>query len=640
MTAICGIWDRTGGGGDLSNPLTLMLNALSSYGNAPTHSCRLKHIALGTVPYTRIAVERPAVPLKTNSLLAVIDARLDNRDDIAAFLHLDSRSVSDAELVFWLYAKRKAEAFNMVAGDYAAAFLDKNSELLTLVRDPTGQKPLHYSIVDGLVAFSSMPHGLRILFGSALDERALAMLVSDIPRTDETTYFRSVQRIKPGHIVTIGPDGITNRAFWSAPRKTIRFRNDSDYVDAYRDVLEKAVRSRIGDAGTLVGAHLSGGLDSNGVAATAALLKRGTGSVLAVTAAPREGFVGPVPRGRIGDESEMAAKTAALHPNMEHLILRTAAKSPLEEMSIHPPLCGEPIGHACNYVWWSSANSALAERGISVVLTGESGNLTLSAGGPPILADFIRTASLLGWLREARALRRKGFSRRGVTALSLGPWVPRWLWDLVARRQFGHTGRSEGVDLLAPPLRAFVEAGLTGSIRNARYGGNDRVYRHDFLQSMDPGVFRKGALARWGIDERDVTVDRRLAEFSLALPLDQLIRDGVSRRLARTALSDRLPVEVLHGARGYQFADWYETLSRDRLLREVDILAAIPEVHDLLDMERVSALAARWPEDGWETTGTIVNFRLTLLRVLGAAHFVAAMARGEGAGLAATGVRD
>ena len=72
-----------------------------------------------------------------------------------------------------------------------------------------------------------------------------------------------------------------------------------------------------------MGAYLSGGFDSGAVVATAARLLAPSGRrVIAFTGVPREGYDGPAPPNRIIDEGANAAATAALYPNIEHVLVR------------------------------------------------------------------------------------------------------------------------------------------------------------------------------------------------------------------------------------------------------------------------------------------------------------------------------
>lgn len=128
--------------------------------------------------------------------------------------------------------------------------------------------------------------------------------------------------------------------------------------------------------------HLSAGYDSGTVTATAARLLRGSGGkVLAFTSAPREGFAGDVPRGRVADESPYAAETAKLHPNVQHIFVRSKGVNQLSLLDRTHELVQYPVGQLSNNVWWSAINAEASSRGARVILTGQAGNHTLSAGG-------------------------------------------------------------------------------------------------------------------------------------------------------------------------------------------------------------------------------------------------------------------
>lgn len=97
----------------------------------------------------------------------------------------------------------------------------------------------------------------------------------------------------------------------------LKLASDCDYEEALRSSLQEAVRCRIG-GDELVGANLSGGLDSSAVTATAARLLAGQGRRLtAFTAAPAHPTANE--RNRIVDEWPHAAALVAMYPNIDHV---------------------------------------------------------------------------------------------------------------------------------------------------------------------------------------------------------------------------------------------------------------------------------------------------------------------------------
>lgn len=568
-----------------------------------------------------------------NGLVAVADARLDNRADllpcIGASVHAD---ISDGELACRVFASKGERAFDLFRGDFAFAAWDGERRLLTLARDITGQRPLHYRIGEGWVAVSSMPHGILAIDNHLprINRRQLARFVADIPRAGDETFFETIRRVEPGHIVRISGAGNSSQKYWLPTRTAGLPTQDKDYINSARAHLELAVGRRLRGLDPKVGAHLSGGLDSGGVAATAALqMRERGGSITAFTSAPMATFDGLVPRGRIADEAELASKVAESHANMEHVIVRAERTSALEIIERDSGMFGEPLGLPCNQVWWAAINDAAQLRGLNLMLTAEAGNHAFSSGGVGVLHDYVRTGRIDRAIREGLCLRREGLRWRGIAYAALAPWVPLWVWRAIQRHNWGAASTDEGVELLAPEARALLPADVRAAARSNRPRGDRVTWQVELLGAADPGAFRKGTLARWHLEERDPTTDRDLVEFWLSVPSDQLLRGGVTRRLTRLAVADRLPADIVNGPRGYQGADWYERISPQAVSRFINDLAAGGADSSVVDWSRLAGLIGQWPTQGWENGSVISRFRYGMLRALSAERFARAFETGE-----------
>ena len=94
-----------------------------------------------------------------------------------------------------------------------------------------------------------------------------------------------------------------------------------------------------------------------------------------------------------------------------------------------------------------------------------------------------------------------------------------------------------------------------------------------------------------------------MVEFCLTVPLEQFVRDGKLRSLARRAMAGRLPATTLdRPQRGRQSADWHVSMSavRERMLKEIDRLESSPLPRRMLDLERMRRLVENWPTGGFE----------------------------------------
>jgi asparagine synthase (glutamine-hydrolysing) len=627
MTAIAGIWSFSGPTSAEAAAMSMLEHQLQ-YGPHGSEVARLGEAVFGRGLYRMLPEDRyDRQPLidPTGRWMMVGDVRVDNRDEILERLgHRVGTEVADAELLFRGYCRWGDEVFDLIIGDFALGLLDARDETLTLVRDPAGQRPLHFHASDNFVAFASMPQGLHAHpnIPRQLARKEIAAFIANLPRESSSTFFEGLSRVPPGQLMRIRRGRVETRSYWRLPDHQIYYPKQSDYIEAFREQLDRATRARLRGAGSRVGAHLSAGLDSGAVASTAARIMAPAGEkVVAFTSAPREGFNGPSIPGRLGDESEIAAEVATRYPNMQHVIVRTGGASPLDTIGAHAELFQEPVGHPCNFVWWSAVHEEARSLGLSVMLTGEAGNLTISSGGLPMLTEFVRTRRWARWLREARSVAGASASWRGVLAMSFGPWVPAPLWRTLLSR-FATSGGGRRPQLLHPSLFSELEPRAKAAAKSDPPNKEDRQTRWELLQQHEPGNFRKGVLAKWGIDERDPTADRRLAEFCLALPAEQLFSGGVTRRLARLALIDRLPDSVINGVRGYQYPDWYERLDKESLRRTLSELEAGSMASLLLDFHELRELVSRWPSgDQWGAIDNIATYRLDFLMALSAGAF-------------------
>ncbi|HEX8571413.1 MAG TPA: asparagine synthase-related protein [Allosphingosinicella sp.] len=637
MTAVAGFWDFEGRF-DSARLCRSMIEAQSRYGLRESTG-GLGDLALAVRLFPLLpedALDSQPVIGGGGRFALVADVRLDNRDELAAGLGLDSgrlATLADSALLMLALERWGDEAPARLLGDFAFAFHDKRERRLLLARDPLGQRPLFWHRGSGFVAFSSMPAGLHALdmVEKRPDEASLLRYLAGLPQDGPASFHDRIERVEPGHLVAVGADRADRRRYWRPRRRDLGLKGLGDHVEAYRAELDSAVARRLRGAGEIVAAHLSGGWDSNAVAATAARLAAPSGGrVIAFTHVPGSSGEAGGPANRFADESALAAATARLHPNIEHVALPGSGRSPLADLDSYESLFERPVFNLCNHVWLSDIRSAAGAAGARILLSGEIGNWTISAAPDSLLADFLREGRLLAWAREAKAMALGGKARlRGVAASSFGPWVPAPLWRRIVPLSSGLA--SAATDPIHPKLREALAAEQEASGLGAGAGPKNRFdHAAAALMAMDWGEHRKGILGGWAVDKRDPTADPRLIDFCLNLPLDMLMKDGVRRPLARAALADRVAPEVLDERRkGYQGADWHEGLGRDRagIGRLLDSMASNEIAARLIDVERLRRSVRDWPSGGWDSTPIIGEYRIALLKGLTAGHFIVAAAR-------------
>ena len=535
--------------------------------------------------------------------------------------------MSDAAVVMKALEAWDLDAVPRLVGDFAFAFWDGARQRLVLARDFVGQRPLHFHRGNGFFAFASMGKGLHALpdipYRPNVDRAAdfLALL----PERGSHSFFDGVERVEPGHMLVVDRAGQRSLPYWNPDVNPFSGRDAGDYVEEFRHRLDVAVARRLRGQ-SVVGAHLSAGLDSNAVAATAArlLADRPGGQVVAFTSVPRTGFAGEAPLGRIGDEGPLAARTASLHPNMEHVTLSAGHRSPASSLDRNFLLFERPIQNLCNHTWWDAINDEAKRRGLAVVLTGQAGNFSISHTGYELLPQLLARGRLLRLAGEMRALKAYGMPARFIAQLVAGPFVPPTAWRLLARLagRGGDAFLERGVrkDRIEGLRQRAADLGVDTSFRPRGEAARARMRA---LQSLDLGKYNKGLLAGWGLDFRDPTADRDLVEFCLRVPLDQYLAAGRPRALALRALADRVHPDVLAEKRkGFQAADWQEGVAaaRNEIEGEIARLDACAPAAAVVDLDELRALLRSSPAREADEVAALRKYRGALMRGLSVGH--------------------
>jgi asparagine synthase (glutamine-hydrolysing) len=637
MTALAGYWsfgNETGA----AKCCARMLDGQQAYAPEAPVSRAEGPIAMGRRLFSTLPEDEYDLgPVESGGRILIADVRLDNRDELAASLGLargEASTLSDSALLMSALDHWDVDGLGRLVGDFAFALWDGARSRLLLARDFLGHRPLHYHRGAGFFAFASMPKGLHALPDVEIrpNMRAAADFLALLPESGSDSFFEGIEKVQSGHFLVVTPDSVSAHRYWDPPRRTVRLAGPGDYAEALREQLDTAVAAQLRGANGQVAAHLSGGLDSGAVAATAArLLASSGGRVTASTSVPRPGFESSL-RNSFADEGPFAAAVAAMHPNIDHVRIAASGRSPIAALDDYFRLYERPFLNLANGVWLDAILADVRDRGLRILLTGAMGNMSFSYDGMQLLPNLLARGRLARLARESRLLRRGGTRIGTIAAQALGPFLPRPLWNAIGRIRGKAAGASE-YSMIAPVAGQEAErrAAARGIDLSYRPQSDPFEARMTLLKRVDFGNYNKGMLAGWGIDVRDPTSDRRLVEFCLSVPPEQFLAGGQSRALARNALSDRMPQMVLAERRkGYQAADWHEGLcaARGALRAEVERQAATPESAELLDTERMLRMVDDWPEGGWDEDQVMRRYRLALLRGVSIGHFLRSAAAG------------
>jgi asparagine synthase (glutamine-hydrolysing) len=640
VSAIFGL-ARFDGGEPGPAVLHAMRNALAAHGGDGGGIWAAGGVGVGqqlrAVTPEDMAEDQPLVS-RDGMRVLVSDGRVDNRPELSGQLGLASpdRRVPDSAFILAAYERWGEDCARHLIGSFSFAVWDARLRRLLVARSPFGAKPVFVHRGAGFVAFATMARALWVVPGvrRELCLQSIADCLILVPLEPGASLFRDIRAVDAGHVLVADGQGCRTRAFWTPDLShQLRLRSDQEYVEAFTERFDRVVADQLRSLSP-VGLLMSSGLDSTSVAATAApLLARRGERLAAFTGAPRHGFTEPGAPNRLADEAELAGTVAARYRNIDLSVLRTEGTFFLDGLDRFFDAAEMPYEGTASRVWYEAIMSEAARRGVRVLLTGKCGNWTVSWKGGCLIRSLVGTGRWAAAWRETRAIapdRRALPVARALATAGLLPLLPWQVRLAIARR------RGIGDPLLArdawwAALSAIRPefARAQGVAERSRARGCDHWFRRRvdtpearcarLMHVQRIGGVNGGYQARFGVDIRDPTADARIAEFCLSLPEEQYRRGGVSRRLIRRAMADRLPAEILASTkRGLDTADWFERLcaARGRVLAELDLLDGSEAACTVLDLARMRRLADRLDRPEGDLAQRQMDYRHVLERGL------------------------
>ena len=474
------------------------------------------YLACGVQNVTREAKEE-AFPYEKNGKggsLFVADVILDNRRELAQRFvsRRDLCSHPDGKILYESFCRQPEETLAVARGAYACAYLEPERRTLTLFNDAVGNRSVYYFREENRVWFSTLLAGITCLrenwkentgwfdrFYTIRDLRAVSE-----PR--ETPYG-GILRLAPGEIAIFTAEGMRRRDYWDpfAARKLLRGKTEAEYRDLVRTVFRGCVEDVIRE-GTETGILLSGGLDSNAVAAYAApyLARRGK-KLYSFTSVPEEKERARVPgQYAVEDERRSVELVRRLHGNLEPEYLATNRGDLLSENRDLRELLEVPYKAVLNLPWMYESYERAAGKGCGILLSGQYGNITISYGDfRSLFLTLLHQGRIRELVQEINAYSRRYRRSR------------KWIWK----------------DLLT--------AG------DGQDHGEVSRYMYDKNALRQIGEYEVKLSLATGVIPRDPTRDKRLIALVLSLPVEQFTHAGQERRLVRQYLKGLIPPEIL-----------------------------------------------------------------------------------------------
>lgn len=496
------------------------------------------------------------------------------------------QSDCDTEVLVHLYEEEGPEAVYRLRGMFAYAVWDRERDLVLLVRDRLGIKPLYYTVQPGKAGASH-----RVLFSSELPSllegvpdwtirpQAIADFLSLLYVPGPDTIVEGVYQLRPGEALKIVRGRLEFWRYYRPDEEALSQEklSDGDQRAQFLSVLRDSVQAHL-VSDVPLGLFLSGGLDS-----------------ASILACMREAIPGSIRTFSIGydapeDQSYNEIKEArflATHFGTDH----TEALLRPDVVSLLPRVVagmGEPFGDSSAIPTYLV--SELARQSVTVALSGIGGD-ELFGGYPRYLGlrTAVRYASLPAAIRASIASCAASCLPDGSGGRDVRGRIKRFLLDghrpLDEQYLRWTTFQPAGWDapLFADGLRsAMADSSALQNIRNLfdqwpSHEPADRAMGVDLQTYLPDDLLRMGDRMSMvhSLELRVPFCDHHLLAFACSLPAATRLQEWKLKGFMRSALQTILPERIISSPkRGFMLplARWLREdlreMSRDVLSDE------------------------------------------------------------------------
>jgi len=537
----------------------LFAEALSSMSRRGPDDSRTKTIGRVMLGHNRLAVidiQSGSQPMlsKDGRFAIVYNGEIYNHGDLRVKLAQQGHQFttnSDTEVILQYYQRYGEECVSFFNGMFSFVIYDTLLDLLFVVRDRLGVKPLFYFANESIFTVASSISALKILHSesvSNVNSRALGDVAFYQSSIGLETVYSSLYRFPPGCKLTM-PIAQTNnfsiKRYWYPERVSQCHFTLDEAAEQLEQLIDDSVKIRMSSERP-IGAYLSGGVDSAIISSSAA--RQISSALKTYTVSFPDSELDESARARQlanflqADHTEIALSDNASLPDFVEDLL-TWVGEPLVDPSLIP----------------SALCARAASRDLTVVLTGD-GPDELWGGyksfNHATTLNILDRFNLRRVFRSARSLETKIAQLRGKKVE-----FPRTRLDevLVA-------GGDEAALLRRLSLEAFHQV-FNGSIRSslrqelsseaiAPNPNWDHFTRFSFLQMQmyqQAVVIPKVDYATMysSLEGRSPFLDYRLVEATLALPEKLKFANGKSKRALKKAFESRLPSNYLELPKKY-----------------------------------------------------------------------------------------
>lgn len=337
---------------------------------------------------------------KRVGLTVALLGRLFYRDELEARIGVDTRRLSDAEFVLHAYRHGGFRSLDDLEGEFSLVIWDAERKCLIGMRDPFGAWPLFWFQEGRQFGMGTSLRTVAQYRSSAGINRDFIaeFLMWPNPHDElpiEQTAREGISRVLPGTMVTLFADGrVHRRTCWDWEQR-IESGPPTSFEDASENLaylLREAVRQRCQTG--IIGAHLSGGMDSSAVVCLAERLLRDSHPLHTLSLV--------YDRPSLAGEKEFIDLALSGAPSAKSHLLRGDDVAPFDWFTQPLPAHDEPYAGLPGMIAERLLVAAARAAGVATILTG-FGSDEILASNPLTIADALQAGRWWTAFRESRS---------------------------------------------------------------------------------------------------------------------------------------------------------------------------------------------------------------------------------------------
>lgn len=448
-------------------------------------------------------------------------------------------STSDTEVILHAFAHWGPAALEKFIGMYALAIWDNHEQRLFCARDRLGIKPFYFAYTDDAFVFGSE---IAALFAASVAPNInhgvlYDFLARDFYEHTDETFFSNVHKLPAGHWMWIDRDGMcsTPQSYWdfaaevaSQTLPATRIGREDRLLELATDAIDIHLRSDVP-----VGVAMSGGLDSSTLLKLLDKVHPNPTRVEAFSFAFNDPAYSERPFvEKMAQATGRAAHFVEISPQM---FVQTV---PEFVQNQGEPFAGLPISA------YAHCFRLAHEHGFIVIMDGsgiDEGLAGYTRFRPAYWADLFEQGNFDTLNRELSA---SGIntSQARHHALSQMQHASRPSADVGMGQDLTVSAKA---DCLTGDFLQFAKRPLPAFDRPFNDHLHNLMYRELFYTKLPRALrFRDRLSMAVGCELRPPFLDHRLLAYQFALPSSDLIENGISKSILRTAANRLLPDAV------------------------------------------------------------------------------------------------